>query len=161
MNLVSVAKITDRGFTVIFDKVGAHMIGLEGYKLMMADREKDLYYVKEAENVTATVECKSSDIWLWYERFGHLNGHDLDKIVRNKLNIKMSTQHLEELKNCSICARGKMSSQPFQKGDTPCKDKLMIVHSDVVGLINIESNDGARYFITFIDDSTRWCDIFC
>lgn len=61
---------------------------------------------------------------------------------------------------CDICAKGNMSALPFVKSGGPCNKKLHIVFSDIVGPMNCESKSGAKYFITFIDDCTRWCEVF-
>jgi len=36
------------------------------------------------------------------------------------------------------------------------KELLSLVHSDICGPINVESAGGARYFVTFIDDYSRY-----
>lgn len=66
----------------------------------------------------------------------------------------------EELQKCEICLKGKMTALPFAKGNPPCTEKLKLVHSDVVGPMRVESLEGARFFITFIDDSTRYCEVY-
>ncbi|KAL8106789.1 hypothetical protein AgCh_023527 [Apium graveolens] len=42
-----------------------------------------------------------------------------------------------------------------EKGRTPKAKKLEIVHSDVYGPTTVASLGGSRYYVTFIDDSTR------
>lgn len=39
------------------------------------------------------------------------------------------------------------------------KNLLEIVHTDVCGPMRTKSKSGARYFITFIDDYSRWCEV--
>lgn len=34
-----------------------------------------------------------------------------------------------------------------------------IIHSDICGPVRVLLNGKARYFITFIDDSSRWCEV--
>lgn len=75
------------------------MVDLDEYKLIVADLEGNVHYVRKAENVIVTAGCKSSNIWFWYEKFGHLNSHDLNEITKNKLNIKINPQHLVKLLN--------------------------------------------------------------
>jgi len=36
---------------------------------------------------------------------------------------------------------------------------LEIIHSDVYGPMSIRSNSGVSYFIIFIDDHSRWCEV--
>lgn len=53
-----------------------------------------------------------------------------------------------------------MSSLPFLRSVGPCNELLRIVHSDVVGPLKTQSIGGAKYFVTFIDDRTRWCEVY-
>ena len=38
--------------------------------------------------------------------------------------------------------------------------KLQIVHSDVCGPMHTESIGGCKYFVTFIDDYSRYCHVY-
>ncbi|GBP98290.1 Fasciclin-2 [Eumeta japonica] len=40
------------------------------------------------------------------------------------------------------------------------EETLEIVHTDIVGPFKTQSVNGARYFITFIDDRSRWCEVY-
>jgi len=70
-NLLSVAKITDHGYSVKFDKHGAIIYKNKEIK-MTAVREENAYYVKSSivRNETATA---TKDIDIWHKRFGHAN----------------------------------------------------------------------------------------
>ena len=37
---------------------------------------------------------------------------------------------------------------------------LDLVHSDVAGPLPVQSKGGARYFVTFIDDKSRWVSVY-
>ena len=41
-----------------------------------------------------------------------------------------------------------------------CKDPLELIHSDVCRKVNARSLGGAEYFLTFIDDSTRYAWVY-
>jgi len=58
--------------------------------------------------------------------------------------------------NCEVCARCKIHVQPFKSSTTREKEPLSLVHLDICGPINVESAGGARYFVTFIDDYSRY-----
>jgi hypothetical protein len=49
-----------------------------------------------------------------------------------------------------------MTEKPFKKKDIRAKDLLEIIHSDVCGLMRISAWYDFRYFITFIDDYSRY-----
>lgn len=61
-NLLSVAKMTDHNFTVIFKKDHAEVAGLNGETVLISDRICDLYYARKLEEVniaTTRTESKS------------------------------------------------------------------------------------------------------
>ena len=37
---------------------------------------------------------------------------------------------------------------------------LEIVHTDICGPMRVKSKEGSLYFITFIDDRSRWCEVY-
>lgn len=54
---------------------------------------------------------------------------------------------------CEECVVSKQHYDQFPKGDSwRAKKYLELVHSDLCGSINLTSNGGKRYVITFIDD---------
>ena len=61
--------------------------------------------------------------------------------------------------DCEICIKGKMTKMSFPKKSERVSEKLEIVHSDLCGPMRVESNGKARYFVTFIDDQSRWCEV--
>ena len=55
---------------------------------------------------------------------------------------------------------GKQTAKPFNHTSDRCKNLLDIVHSDVCGPFNVSTMGGARYFVTFIDNHSRWCVVY-
>ena len=61
---------------------------------------------------------------------------------------------------CGGCALGKQTRVQFQSATTDrAKTLLEVVHSDVCGLMRTPTFGGMRYFITFIDDKSRFCAV--
>lgn len=90
----------------------------------------------------------------------HLNVKDLSKVMFSQGLPAPSSSDVDRIKRCEICIRGKIMVLPFPKSNSPCSKLLKIVHSDVVGPIRTQSISGAKWFVTFIDDSSRWCDVY-
>lgn len=158
-NLVSVAKIADRGHTVLFRKKLAVVVDENGNVRMEAHRRGNLYYLHEEVDCTSAASTTPrTDLWKWHERLGHLNSKDLVKVIGSFNRLLPSTMEAEDLKKCEICLRGKMTALPFPCGGPPCAETL--VHSDVAGLLRVQSSNGAKFFVTFIDDCTRWCEVY-
>lgn len=160
-NLISVAKITDKGHKVIFQDDSAIVVDRQGQVKFTAERKGNLYYIrKDEECAVATTGTKFSELKRWHERLGHLNVRDLVNILNKIVGPDAVVGDHKELLDCETCHKGKMTTLPFPKGMHPCTELLEIVHSDIVGPMRVNSKGGARFFITFIDDSSRWCEVY-
>lgn len=58
-----------------------------------------------------------------------------------------------------MCIQGKMTRTPFPKKSNRQTELLEIIHSDVCGPMREKSINGARYYVSFIDDNSRWCEV--
>lgn len=158
-NLISVAKITDKGHSVNFTRDRATIIDESGKIILTAFRRGNLYSIQQCESANAISDDRVDLIRCWHERLGHLNGRDVAKLL-NKIGERVSENDVRFLRDCETCAKGKMHASPFSNSAGPCSEKLRIVYSDIVGPMRCQSKTGAKYFITFIDDSTRWCEVY-
>lgn len=154
-NLLSVAKMTDRGFQVTFFKDKAVVVNPKTKEtLLTAVRNQNLYYVEERleEN------CRSVQ-WTclkeWHERFGHLNENDLKDIIRNKKVTGVNFNTNVKLQVCETCIKGKHAQAPYNRSTTNSSELLELIHTDVCGPMRVSSLGGSRYFLTFIDDKSR------
>jgi len=85
-NLMSVAKIIDHGFKVIFDNQKAEIVDLNNQMKVIAKREKNLYFVrgKPGENnsrVETANQASEGPLRMWHDRLGHLNLHNLCEAI--------------------------------------------------------------------------------
>ena len=51
---------------------------------------------------------------------------------------------------------GKLTKNPFSRTMERAIDLLEIIHTDVCGPMSVEARGGYRYFLTFIDDLSRY-----
>ena len=73
------------------------------------------------------------------------------------INIPKSTR----ISFCEKCVEGKMSKKPFRSvGEIRSVTKLQCIHSDVCGPMPTQSIAGNKYFLTFIDDYSRYYKIY-
>ena len=73
--------------------------------------------------------------------------------------------HLESLDyesfdTCEPCLMGKMTKTPFSRTMDQANDLLAIIHTDVCGQMSVEACSGYCYFLTFIDDLSRYGYIY-
>ncbi|XP_074378708.1 uncharacterized protein LOC141720258 [Apium graveolens] len=93
--------------------------------------------------------------WLWHLRYGHLVFSGLKLLSKTKMVDGMP--EINEPENlCEVCVKGKQHRQSFPVGKSwRARRPLEIVHTDIVGLFDISSLGGNRYYLTFIDDFSR------
>ena len=89
---------------------------------------------------------------LWHRRLGHMSDKGL-KCLAGKSLIPVDTT--VALNPCDHCLAGKQHRVSFARKSTRRQANLELVHSDICGPIEVESNGGNKYFVTFIDDATR------
>lgn len=86
MNLLSVSKITDHDYEVIFSKNQGIVRDRDGNVKLVANKTNNLYVVEESINKTAIAEeeCITDTVqWTanWHRRFGHLNTRNLQEAI--------------------------------------------------------------------------------
>ena len=107
-------------------------------------------------------ESNEKSLSLWHCRYGHL-GYDNLKLLHEKsmvdgLNLNSKDQ---VDRNCQGCAMGKQHRQPFpKKSQSRSSQPLELIHSDVCGPMSVNSVGGSRYFVTFIDDYSRFTTVY-
>ena len=57
---------------------------------------------------------------------------------------------------CEPCLAGKMHSNPFPPSPNRALHPLELIHSDLHGPLPVQTCEGYRYWITFIDDCTSF-----
>jgi len=160
-NLLSVSRMTDNGYTVTFKKDCAFVNRPNGSTALVAKRQGQLYIVDETDQsqVLTARSLEDDNLLRWHQRFGHLNVKDLQKLKSHDLvtglKVKCSTMKL----NCEVCNKCKIHQLPYKTSTKRENERLGLVHSDICGPMNVPSLGGARYFVTFIDDMSRYTEV--
>ena len=61
---------------------------------------------------------------------------------------------------CHVCVGSKQPRKPHKAATTRDLAPLELIHSDVCEMNGELIKGGKRYFITFIDDCTRFCYVY-
>ena len=61
---------------------------------------------------------------------------------------------------CEPCLEGKMTMRPFKAKGYRAKEVLDLVHTDLYGPMYTSARRGYKYFITFINDYSRYKYIY-
>ena len=82
---------------------------------------------------------------------------NLQKLATDQLVNGLDYDVTKDIKFCESCVDGKHHRSSFPKSGSRRATKLLeIVHSDVCGRLEAKSLSGAEYFVTFIDDKSRY-----
>jgi hypothetical protein len=84
---------------------------------------------------------------IWHQRFGHME--TLPKLCGvNQCQL-----------NCDVCITGKLHRKKFYNNSKSAENVLDVIHSDVCGKITPQSLGGKQYFVTFLDDNSRFSTV--
>ena len=159
-NLISVACLINDCYSVSFNK--SVVIRKNKSFICSGWMQQNLYFIKPNTYSLLDTELnnskrlKSSEVdksYLWHLRLGHINQ---DRILRLVKDGPLETLKEVRLPQCESCLEGKMTRRSFGAKGTRATALLEIVHSDVCGPMNVEARGGFEYYVTFIDDYSRY-----
>jgi len=113
-----------------------------------------------ASEAACAVSTLLANLSLWHRRFTHYNYTDVKKMVEHKLVTELvldSDNKPDPI--CEPCIAGKMSANLFSPSANHNRSPLALVHSDLHGPLLVVTHQDYKYWITFIDDSTRFRSI--
>lgn len=148
VNLISAIKLCD---------IGCRFEGNSTMILFESPRGERLYARRQADTnqlwtvrpVNSTCLSVSSDIM--HQRLGHLHSAALRRFCKTD----GKTQGM-----CTSCVLAKSHRRPFQSSLPQADRPLYRIHSDVVGPLQTPTPNGNRYFVTFIDEHTRFAKVY-
>ena len=120
---------------------------------MACGKKTGTLYVTSSRRDIIRVADASTNTSLWHHRLGHMSEKGMEMLL--------SKRKLPELKSidfdmCESCILGKQKNVSFLKtSKTPKAEKLELVYINLWGPSSVASFGGSRYYITFIDDSSK------
>jgi hypothetical protein len=156
-NLLSIGQLQQKQVTVIFKDDMCKVFHDDKGLLFTTSMSKNRMYVISAPMIIPMClkTAKQESTLLWHDRFAHLSFKGLSTL--SKKQMVKGLPELEEVdEKCADCLTGKQHREIIPKqANWRASTKLELVHSDICGPINPQSNGGSRYFITFTDDYSR------
>jgi hypothetical protein len=157
-NLISLGEV---------DTKGLHWRALDGILtveneskvIMKANKQRNLYILKGSTILGEGHAAINSEeeTTLWHARLGHMSEKGMTKL--HKQNLLPSLRSCK-LKFCEHCVFGKHTRRAFGTGVHSSKEILEYVHSDVWGPSPVASHSGNEFYVTFIDDYSRYVWIY-
>ncbi|MCO5590655.1 hypothetical protein L7F22_044628 [Adiantum nelumboides] len=163
-NLISVSHIATSGTRVEFGEAYAtikHQLPNGEHYRVLAAKIGKLYLLgcslrmPECHHMMAPKKSAYSTL-LWHYRLGHLNHTSMCITASKQLAKNYTLPKKSKLCLCEGCLFGKFSEQKFSTWTTATRKPLQIVHSNLCGPLPVPSLSHNHYFITFIDDFTRF-----
>ncbi|KAJ9703199.1 hypothetical protein PVL29_004828 [Vitis rotundifolia] len=158
-NLVSVSLLGKAGVRILFDFdkivltkneafVGKGYCNQGLFMLNVYD------IINNNASSSSTYIVDSCDIW--HGRLGHVNFSYMKKMVELSLIPKLS---LENHGKCESCVESKTTKKSYKSIERE-SDLLSLIRSDLRDLKNTMTRGGKRFYITFIDDYSRYTRVY-
>lgn len=153
-NLLSVGRIEERGFRVIFSNGRGEVWKNGEDRILSAVRTGRLYIAEEVgPSSRLAIESNDGDALLWHRRLGHLH--------QDAVHLLCGETSCTKAERCSTCVQGKLRRSSFPKSSIASRAEapLQLIHSDV-GKVTPRSKGGSNYFVTFVDDYSRYVVVY-
>ena len=163
-NLFSTKQLNQAGGEIHIKDGISILINKLGQIIATCKLNPDLYELGEtiistnyALAIPTTTSLNTAD--LWHLRLSHINEHRLKQIQGVSKGITPFDEN--QITLCQSCIEGKqyMIKFPIQ-GARRAIEILELFHSDICGSMQVAKHTGYLYFITFIDDFTRFCNVY-
>jgi hypothetical protein len=153
-NLMSLSQIDLLGYKVSGrnGKISVH--NKQGGQVLWAHMRQDGLYVVDAQMKTmqALSTETQNEARLWHRRLGHTGYSTLQKMAKNEVVEGFPEAKVFEEEICWDCSAAKQVRKPFPSSDHVTSRRLELVHSDVLGPMDVSSAGGCKYVCTLIDD---------
>lgn len=162
-NLVSLSRLDVAGYSVLFGcaklslmfnsvMVGSGILCDGLYKISLNHEfAQSLIALHSNVGLKRGLINEKSSI-LWHKRLGHISKDRIERLVKTGI---LDNLDFTDFEVCVDCIKGKQTKHT-KKGATRSTKLLEIIHTDICGPLSIPCFAGERYFITFIDDLSRY-----
>lgn len=155
-NLFSVSRATGKGFQVEFHD-NQCLVKKNNQEILRACKVNNLYRIDVLTETARYANGTTSEMDLWHCRLGHINDMYMKSLLKSQ-KLKFSDS---ELSFCEACCFGKMSRQKFPKNSEIRSNQVLdLLHSDLCGPMSIESKGRQLYFLSIIDDYSRFAQVY-
>ncbi|GJX73502.1 retrovirus-related pol polyprotein from transposon TNT 1-94 [Tanacetum coccineum] len=93
---------------------------------------------------------------VWHGRLGHVNFNPMHRLI--KFN-SIPNFHIDLKYKCETCVEAKLTISSF-KSVKRKTEPLDMIHTYICDLKSLPTKGGNKYFITFIDDCTKYCYVY-
>jgi hypothetical protein len=158
-NLMSWSCIAKKGFTTIGTENAFTIYKPNSKEIIgVANASSTGLYIFETKEPCAYIFI-TSNFYDWHQRLGHLAASSLSWLHHMVADPKFlpTTGQMETCNTCKLAKSPKSHLAPLTEPRS--KQPLELIHSDLSGKFSIPSLGGCSYYITFIDDHSRYAHL--
>ncbi|CAL2263011.1 unnamed protein product [Prunus armeniaca] len=139
-----------------FSEPGSHTsANKENSKANLPPKSNNVVFTTETVGQKRSLDNEKSTK-LWHKRLGHVSKKRMQRLIQEGI---LPSLNFADFTECVECIKGKMTNSR-KLGSTRSQQLLEIIHTDICGPFLVETLEGHRYFITFIDDFSRFCYLY-
>jgi hypothetical protein len=161
-NLISGSLLCRDGFKLVFES-NNFIVSKFGLFISKGYDSGGLFCLSVADdcnNVANSVSYSKLNVGeanVWHSRLCHIS---FDRIIQlSRLNLILKIPVVRRSK-CHACVQAKQPRKPFKNVEDKSLAPLDLFHSDLCEMNGILMGAAKKYFITFIDDATRYCQLY-
>ena len=168
-NLISVGQLVDNNCNVHFshsscvvqDQVSRQMIA-KGPKVgrLFPLRVSPSTFIPSFPLLSFTCNVVGSSNKMWHGHLGHPNSDVLRTLFNSGLLGNKACSSIDLSFDCTSCKLGKSKVLPFPHHASYASQCFELIHSDVWGIALVVSHAHYKYFVTFIDDFSRFTWVY-
>ncbi|GAA0148133.1 hypothetical protein LIER_07657 [Lithospermum erythrorhizon] len=172
-NLLSVSKLAkESNIQAVFDSKCCILQDFKTSKVLAVAKEANGLYVLDSSSLSFHVNninkmpeidvkqvepsivnslVTGFDSTLWHQRFGHPS----DVVIKH---MKVSDSQIGNVSDspCLVCPIAKQSRLPFPSSTSFSAEVFHLIHLDLWGPYKTKTMSGAAYFLTIVDDCSRY-----
>ncbi|KAH9648506.1 Integrase catalytic domain-containing protein [Citrus sinensis] len=134
------------GSDTLYD--GLYMIDLFSHGV---ESSSNAHVVHVVSSNRARLDENSS--MLWHKRLGHISKQRMERLIKDDI---LHNLDFSDFGTCVDCIKGKLTAKTRKERTRRSQQVLEMVHTDICGPFIPIAIGGYKYFITFIDDFSRY-----
>lgn len=119
--------------------------------------QAELYVLENGstEVSTSTHQIHAVTAHHWHQRFGHPSINKLKMLDSSLVSHKDLAKH-----SCTVCPLAKQKKLSFVCSNNVKPNPFDLVHCDIWGPYSVNTHNGNRYFVTLVDDCSRFTWVY-
>ena len=163
-NMLSVRVMSRAGHKIVFEESSC-TVQNGGKIIAYGEVRNSLYCLVTSSSSVAMgsppVVALTADLNLWHRRMAHVHVDGIREIVRRNTVEGVKVDLRQDISRCEACVYGKSTRAPIpQSGGARAANILDLVHTDVCGPFPVASLGNSLYFVSFVDDRSRYAWIY-